>query len=100
MRSLEEKWRKIIREEIDKENLVSAEVLFMKDGEEVCFIGEGMADREKGVRMEVDTIFRLYSMTKPVTDYLSAFKESKVWVKAHEEESKRPMIMRRLRKCC
>lgn len=113
MRILEEKWRKIIREEIDKENLVGAEVLFMKDGEEVCFIGEGRADREKGVRMEEDTIFRLYSMTKPVTavaamimieqgklkadrpvgDYLSAFKESKVWVKDHEEESKRPILV-------
>lgn len=113
MRILEEKWRKIIREEIDKENLVGAEVLFMKDGAEVCFIGEGMADREKGVKMEEDTIFRLYSMTKPVTavaamimieqgklkadrpvgDYLSVFKESKVWVKDHEEESKRPILV-------
>ncbi len=27
MRSLEEKWRKIIREEIDKENLVGAELV-------------------------------------------------------------------------
>lgn len=113
MRELEENWRKIIREEIEKETLVGAELIFLKDGKKICSIGEGMADREKETKMEENTIFRLYSMTKPVTavaamilieqgklkaerpvgDYLPAFKNSTVWVGDHEEQAKRPMLI-------
>lgn len=113
MRTLEEKWRKIIREEIEKKNLVGAELVWVKDGKTICSIGEGMANREKETKMEENTIFRLYSMTKPVTavaamilmeqgklkaerpvgDYLPAFKNTTVWVGDHEERAKRPILV-------
>lgn len=42
-------------------------VLVRKNGEELFFDAKGMADREQGRPVERDTIFRLYSMSKPLT---------------------------------
>jgi CubicO group peptidase (beta-lactamase class C family) len=67
----------------------------------------GLADRENGVPMKPDTIFRIYSMTKPITSvaammlyeegrfalndplsrYLPEFDEMKVMEKVQEEET-------------
>lgn len=41
-------------------------LLVEKDGRELCYCQAGMADREENRPMERDTIFRLYSQTKPV----------------------------------
>lgn len=57
----------IIREGIDKGNIVGADLLFMQHGRELHFSSQGYADREAGVPMSRDTIFRMFSMTKPVT---------------------------------
>lgn len=51
-----------------KENLVAgANVLVRKDGEEVLYAQAGEADRENHTPLQRDTIFRLYSQSKPVT---------------------------------
>lgn len=44
-----------------------ANLLILQDGEEVLYHEQGFADRENSVPIRRDTIFRLYSMTKPVT---------------------------------
>ncbi|MDE5680266.1 MAG: beta-lactamase family protein, partial [Lachnospiraceae bacterium] len=57
----------IIREGIEKGNIVGANLLFMQHGRELHFSSHGYADREAGVPMSRDTIFRMFSMTKPIT---------------------------------
>ena len=57
----------IIEEGIAKGNIVGANLLFMQHGRELHFSSQGYADREAGVPMSRDTIFRMFSMTKPIT---------------------------------
>jgi CubicO group peptidase (beta-lactamase class C family) len=52
---------------IDSGRLAGALSVVYRNGEAVHFSALGMADRERGVPMREDTIFRLYSMTKPIT---------------------------------
>ena len=42
-------------------------LLVMKNGREECFLKTGYADIEAKKPLERNTLFRLYSMTKPVT---------------------------------
>lgn len=56
-----------IRAYIDRQEIAGVSVLVQKGGEELCFLAEGLRDIEQKKRMERDTIFRLYSQTKPVT---------------------------------
>lgn len=46
---------------------VGASVLVWKDGAEACFAAAGDADREAAAPIARDTLFQIYSMTKPVT---------------------------------
>lgn len=46
---------------------VGAAALVWKDGAEACFEKAGDADREAGRPLARDTLFQIYSMTKPVT---------------------------------
>lgn len=57
----------IVREGIEKGHIVGANVLLMQHGKELYSSCQGFADREARVPMTRDTIFRLFSMTKPVT---------------------------------
>ena len=47
--------------------LVGAQVAVRHHGEPVYAATLGMADRERGIALADDTIFRIYSMTKPLT---------------------------------
>ncbi len=58
---------RLIRSEIARGNLAGANLLLLKDGKELHRASLGMADIEKGIPMAQDTIFRIFSMTKPVT---------------------------------
>ncbi len=62
-----ENLRDTICEYIDKQEIAGVSVLVHKNNEEVCFLAEGMSDIENGKKIERDTIYRLYSQTKPVT---------------------------------
>ena len=44
-----------------------ANLLILKDGEELLYCEEGFASLEEKKEIRRDTIVRLYSMTKPVT---------------------------------
>lgn len=57
----------IIKTSAENSEIAGANFLVVKDGKEVVYVQEGLADRETGRKIERDTIFRLYSQTKPVT---------------------------------
>lgn len=58
---------KIMEETIERGDTAGANILVRKNGEEVFYGERGMADRESNQKIQRDTIFRLYSMSKPVT---------------------------------
>lgn len=100
MKELSKEVREIMKEYIGDNSVAGVTVLAVKDGKEICDCQEGMADIENGRAMKRDTIFRLYSQTKPVTgaaamilmergkldlyqpvaEYLPAFREQKIWL--------------------
>lgn len=59
--------RKIFNREIEKGEISGAQAAYWIEGKkqwhEIC----GMADMEKGMESSEDTIYRIYSMTKPIT---------------------------------
>lgn len=99
MKGLSKEVREIMKEYIGDNRVAGVTVLAVQDGKEICDCQEGMADIENGRVMKRDTIFRLYSQTKPVTgaaamilmergkldlyqpvaEYLPAFREQKIW---------------------
>jgi len=86
---------------IDEKRIAGAVTLVMRHGNVVWFKGQGIMDREGGEAMPTDALFRICSMTKPITSvavmmlyeegkfllddpvskYLPEFKNSKVLVK-------------------
>lgn len=58
---------RLIRSEIARCNLAGANLLLLKDGKELYRASYGMADIENNIPMAQDTIFRMFSMSKPVT---------------------------------
>jgi len=56
-----------LRESIDNNETAGGNLLVTKRGKEIFYHEDGFSDREAGRRISRDTIFRLYSMTKPVT---------------------------------
>lgn len=63
-----EKVEQCLKQLIDvEERMAGASVLVLRDGEEKLYAQWGMSDREKGIPIARDQIFRLYSQTKPVT---------------------------------
>lgn len=88
-----------MKKAVDENLTAGVSLLLEKDGKELCFLAEGMADIENQKPIQRDTIFRLYSQTKPVTataamilverglldlgqpvsDFLPAFKHQYVW---------------------
>lgn len=99
----------LINQEISSEEIAGASLLIIKDGEEKYRQVYGEADKENHVKMGRDTIFHLYSMSKPITavavmilfergeldvwdsvsKYLPCFKEKTVWTEEGEVPSKR-----------
>lgn len=91
-------------------------VLVLEKGEEILYCESGYADRERGKMIERDTIFRIASMTKPVTavavmilveegkvslldpvsSYLPGFKNQKVAVGEELVPVRREMLVKDL----
>lgn len=57
---------RLIRSEIERGNLAGANLLLLKDGSALHRASYGMANIEKQIPMTDDTIFRMFSMTKPI----------------------------------
>lgn len=58
---------KIVNSEIENKNIVGASVCVCRHGEYIYRNNFGWADKEKNIPMKDNTIFRMYSMTKPIT---------------------------------
>jgi CubicO group peptidase (beta-lactamase class C family) len=52
---------------IDNGKIAGAVTLVARHGKVAHFSALGQADRERGTKMSEDTLFRIYSMTKPIT---------------------------------
>lgn len=92
----------VVQRNIDDKRIAGAVTLVARHGHIAWFKAQGMADRESGKPMRPDTMFRICSMTKPITsvavmmlyeegnfllddpisEYLPEFKNPKVLVKA------------------
>ncbi len=57
----------VMQENIDKKKTAGIVLLVARHGAVVYHKAFGMADIESGKKMQTDSLFRLYSMTKPVT---------------------------------
>lgn len=113
---MEKLLRETIQRSIENCEVAGVSVLVQKEGKEVCFLAEGMADIGKKRKIERDTIYRLYSQTKPVTgaaamilmergqldlyqpvsELLPGFKDQKVWDNGEIRPVKREMIVKDL----
>ncbi len=87
------------RSYVDRGKIAGFSTLISRHGEIAHFEVAGQRDRERGLPMEKDTIFRIYSMTKPITSlalmmlyeeghfqlnhpvsrYIPSFKKLQVW---------------------
>jgi CubicO group peptidase (beta-lactamase class C family) len=91
----------VVQKDIDDKRLAGAVTLVIRHGKVAWFKAQGMADRENNKPMRTDAMFRICSMTKPITSvavmmlyeegkfllddpiskYLPEFKNPKVYVK-------------------
>ena len=57
----------VLEEAIENGVTMGASVGVWQHGEELLYVERGLADRENEKKIKRDTIFRLYSMSKPIT---------------------------------
>ncbi|MCR5006880.1 MAG: beta-lactamase family protein [Clostridiales bacterium] len=96
--------------------IAGGNLLVLKDGKEQFYCQAGYADRQAGLPIERNTIFRLYSMSKPVTAaavmilmeegridlmdpvgmYIKSFQDQNVWTPEGLVPVERPMEIRDL----
>ncbi len=102
---------------VDKEKIAGASVIVARKGQVVFFETFGMMNRQAAKPVEQDTIFRFYSMTKPITSvavmmlyeegklklddpvskYIPEFKGLRVYAKSGKHtDQDRPMTVRDL----
>jgi CubicO group peptidase (beta-lactamase class C family) len=96
----------VVQKDIDDKRIAGAVTLVVRHGKVAWFKGQGMLDRESGKNMPTDAMFRICSMSKPITTvaammlyeegkfllddpvskYLPEFKNAKVLVKPAQGE--------------
>jgi CubicO group peptidase (beta-lactamase class C family) len=106
----------VFGKEIEDKKLPGAVMMIARKGKVVYVNALGARDPKTGDPMRIDTIFRIYSMTKPIvsvaamilvedgklqlTDpvakWLPAFKDVKVWTDGGEVAAQRPMTVQDL----
>lgn len=64
---LKENLMHVMEQAIADSEVAGVNLLVEQNGKEICYCEAGMADREKNRPIARDTIYRLYSQTKPVT---------------------------------
>ena len=65
--SLEQKLHTVLQAAIDDLFIPGANLLVLKDGQEVAYCEAGYADVEQKISIQRETIYRMYSMSKPIT---------------------------------
>jgi len=101
---------------VDKGKLSGISILILKDGETAHQQTFGLADLEENRVLEKDAIFRIYSMSKPITaaalmvlydegkfqlddpvkNYIPEFADTKVWVDGQEVDQEEDFTIRHL----
>ncbi len=59
--------KKVISDGIRQNYIAGCNLMIIKEGKEIFYHEDGMANREQQITMKRDSIFRLYSMSKPIT---------------------------------
>ncbi len=105
-----------IARELEDQQFSSANLCVVKDGGVQYRLSLGMADKSRNIENENDTIYRLYSLSKPITavaamvlyergaldllapvsDYIPAFRDVKIYSQSGMMEPKRPMLVKDL----
>lgn len=62
-----ERLGQILQESVDAQEIAGGNLLVMNQGKEIYYAQAGMADIAAGKPISRDSLFRLYSMTKPIT---------------------------------
>ena len=105
-----------IEYELEKGNLAGASIYVIKDGKEIFSKQFGYSNLEEKIEMKRDTIFSIYSMSKPITaaatmllierellsldtpvsKFLNGFKNQKVLCNGKIEDSNREVVIKDL----
>lgn len=67
MNRMERSIKEAIADAIKNRQVAGVNILILKDHQEIFYHEDGFADLEAGKPIRRDTVFRLYSMTKPIT---------------------------------
>lgn len=59
--------KEVMGDSIDSKYLAGVSILVMKDNKEIFYHEDGYANIEKNTKIQRNSIFRLYSMSKPIT---------------------------------
>ena len=59
--------KKILKDYVDNNVIAGGNLMIIKEGKEIFYHEDGLADREAGFPIKRNSIFRLYSMSKPIT---------------------------------
>ncbi len=65
--TVKEQAEELMREAVEQQIVAGGSLLVIQDEQEVLYLEEGYADREEALPISRDTIYRMYSMSKPVT---------------------------------
>lgn len=113
---MKEKIDAALQRAVARGDVAGANVLVLKNGVEQVYCEDGFRDLEHGIKMTRDTIFRMYSMTKPVTaaavmllaaqgkldlggwlgEYLPCFWNARVYQEGGSVPAKTPIMVRDL----
>lgn len=113
MYNMQERIATLINQEIEKGEIAGANIMVLHKGKEIFFDCYGYADKENKFPIKRDTIFRLFSMSKPITavatmilvergeidvrdavsKYIPAFAGQKVWCDGKEVPAERDITV-------
>lgn len=113
MYNMQERIATIINQEIEAGEIAGANIMVLHKGKEIFFDCYGYADKENRFPVKRDTIFRLFSMSKPITavatmilvergeidvrdavsKYIPAFAGQKVWCDGREVPAERDITV-------
>lgn len=113
MYNMQERIADLIQKEIAKGEIAGANIMVLHKGKEIFFDCYGYADKENKIPIRRDTIFRMFSMSKPVTavatmilvergeidvwdavsKYIPAFAGQKVWCDGREVPAERDITI-------
>lgn len=113
---LKARLQKVMEQAVEEKLIAGMNLLVEKNGSEVCYCQAGLADVELEKPFERNTIFRLYSQTKPVTsaaamilmerglidlqqpvaEFLPAFERQEALIDGELKELLRPVLVKDL----